>query len=554
MSTQANSKEDRLNNLKKTFEETLEDVSSAKDFKKIVDRFKNQLQRASWKEQKELPQHLDDYPKIEPSNFRGIRDKLAKGYESLRQIAFEADLYSKFEALREEEREIIDSVDKNPRVKCHQMSYEFFLRLDELKHDPSICLFLAIFPENAVLKKRFLIYWWIGEGLVPDEDEGERVFEELLDLHLLLPYRTDNRPIVSKCQVFPRIRYMLISLATKKEKKLLMLKDDNRPRFDPTNSRRICLIAEDHKGESKFPDDMRTIFNVNERDLDFQSHELSKQKRLEVLQLGRWQVSPTHHIEVRDESFLTGLKAQKYLKYLSLRGISRITSLPKSIEELVSLQILDLKSCHNLETLPAAIASLEKLTHLDVSECYLLDSLPKGLDKLTSLQVLKGFIIGSSVKTPIRIKNLTSLEKLKRLSIHIGSEATIQKEEFEKLKDLTNLKCLKISWGKKVDVEYTISFPPELKKLDLEGIPHEKKPEWLKPGKLKNLETLYIKGGKLTNLLEREDEKWDNVKYLVLMHTKMPQIKKETLRSMFPLCQYAKQVQREPEISIDWRY
>ncbi|KAI9118858.1 hypothetical protein K1719_010303 [Acacia pycnantha] len=547
----SSAKDFNFNHLKKTFEETFEDVSSAKDFKKTVDRLKNQLQRARTEEKEVLRQHLDGFSKIKPSNFCWIREKLAEKSEYLRQIADEAGRY-KFEALCEEERKIIEHPDKSPRVKCHQMSYEFFLRFDELKRDPRICLFLAIFPENAVLRKRFLIYWWIGEGLVEDEDEGEIVFEKLLDLHLLLPYRTDKRPIVSKCRVFPWIRYMLISLATKKEK-VLMLKDDNRPRFDPTNSRRICLIAEDHKRESKFPDDMRTIFNVNERDLDFQPQELSKHKRLGVLQLGRWQVSPTHHIEVRDESFLTGLKAQKYLKYLSLRGISRITSLPKSIEELVSLQILDLKACHNLETLPAAIASLEKLTHLDVSECYLLDSLPKGLDKLTSLQVLKGFIIGSSLKTPIRIKHLTSLANLKRLSIHIGSEATIQKEEFDKLKQLENLKCLKISWGKAVDEEYTISFPPGLKKLDLEGIPHYMKPEWLKPSKLTKLETLYIKGGKLINLLEDESEKWHTVKYLVLMHTKMPSIKNDiTLRSKFPSFQYAKQVPRGNEKIIEY--
>ncbi|XP_028786367.1 disease resistance protein RGA2-like [Neltuma alba] len=240
-------------------------------------------------------------------------------------------------------------------MKCLCESYESFLRLDELKHDRGICLSLAVFPNNAILRKR-LIYWWMGEGLVRHEEEGERVFQELLDLELLIPH--------DKC-----------------------------PRW------------------------------------------LATLKTLAVLQLGHWQVSPTHHIAVRDESFLKGLKTQKLLKYLSLRGISRITSLPDSIRELASLEILNLKACHNLETLPAAIASLKKLTHLDVSECYLLESLPTGLDKLTSLQILKGFIIRSSQKTPIRIWHLRSLKNLKRLSIHIGSEATIQGEEFEKLKE-----------------------------------------------------------------------------------------------------------------------
>ena len=80
---------------------------------------------------------------------------------------------------------------------------------------------------------------------------------------------------------------------------------------------------------------------------------MAKMKHLEVLQLGRWlQGSPKHHIEVESEEFLKELRDQKELKYLSLRGISRISELPLSIFQLESLETLDLKACHNLETLP----------------------------------------------------------------------------------------------------------------------------------------------------------------------------------------------------------
>ncbi|KAI9077759.1 hypothetical protein K1719_040245 [Acacia pycnantha] len=538
----------RLNRLKKTFEETFEDVSSAKDVKRIIDHLLNQFPRSQQWEQK-LRSQLDRYDEVKSSNFRSIRIELTKIKESLAQLAAEAD-QNDFKALSKTERDIIDKEEPNedPRVKCLRVSYEFFHR--QLKRDPRICLFLAIFPEHAILRKRFLIYWWIGEGLVPNEEKGEIVFEELLDLHLLLPHRTDKCPRVNKCKIFPWIRYMLISVANKgKHLKLETSKIHIPPQFNPSYSRRACLIESKTKidGKTELASQiesmetlMRTIFNVNKRELDFQHQWLAKLENLVVLQLGRWQVSPTHHIEVRDESFLTGLKTQKSLKYLSLRGISRITALPDSIKELVSLEILDLKACHNLETLPDGIASLRKLTHLDISECYLLDSMPKGLDKLTSLQVLKGFLIGSSLKTPIRIKHLQ--KKLKRLSIHIGSEATIQKDEFDKLKDFKGLKCLKISWGKAVKEEYSLSFPSELQKLDLEGIPHETKPEWLRPSKLEKLETLCIKGGKLKALLDK-GEQWTNVKYLVLKYTNMEEIKEETRKSAFPSLQYVKKVE-----------
>ncbi|KOM37530.1 hypothetical protein LR48_Vigan03g091200 [Vigna angularis] len=129
-------------------------------------------------------------------------------------------------------------------------------------------------------------------------------------------------------------------------------------------------------------------------------------ENLEVLQLRRWQDSPLHHIEVGSQEFLRRLRTLKQLKYLSLRGMSRIFELPSSITELESLVILDLKACHNLERLPDDISSMKSLTHLIMSECCLLEGMPKGIEKLTNLQ---------------------------RLSINIGSEAVIKDGEFQSL-------------------------------------------------------------------------------------------------------------------------
>jgi len=42
----------------------------------------------------------------------------------------------------------------------------------------------------------------------------------------------------------------------------------------------------------------------------------------------------------------------------------------------------------------------------------------KGIEKLTRLQVLKGFVIGNTTKTPYTASDLASLKNLRRLSIH----------------------------------------------------------------------------------------------------------------------------------------
>jgi len=119
--------------------------------------------------------------------------------------------------------------------------------------------------------------------------------------------------------------------------------------------------------------------------VNFRPKWVTELKNVEVLQLGRWQDSPFHHIEVGSQEFLKDLANLTQLRYLSLRSISRIFELPSSIVQLERLLILDLKACHNLETLPNDISSMKRLTHLILSQCYLLEGMPKGIDKLTNL-------------------------------------------------------------------------------------------------------------------------------------------------------------------------
>nr|KYP35499.1 Disease resistance RPP13-like protein 4 [Cajanus cajan] len=251
-------------------------------------------------------------------------------------------------------------------------------------------------------------------------------------------------------------------------------------------------------------------------------------------------------ISVDSINFMKDLKGQKHLKYLSLRGISRITELPPSIAQLVSLQILDLKACHNLETLPVEIALLKKLTHLDASQCYLLESMPKGIEKLSELQVLKGFVVGNSNKSP-RISDLAELKKLKRLSIHIGSEAVVQAEDFDSLKDLEEVKCLKISWGVSSNLRSmhnVISLPPRLEKLDLQCFPRKE----INIPPLHTLRKLYIKGGKLTSFPFYMFRK---VEILRLKYLNDMDVKPKDLPQIFPSLQYAegKQVSKQ---SFEW--
>uniref|UniRef100_A0A6N2KUP7 NB-ARC domain-containing protein n=1 Tax=Salix viminalis TaxID=40686 RepID=A0A6N2KUP7_SALVM len=443
-----------------------------------------------------------------------------------------------------------------------QASYDTLEKL-ELR----LCfLFFSVFPENAEIKKRPLIYWWIGEGLIPAtddktaEEEGESIFQELMDLHFIEPYHEipdKPSPDVNACKMHPWLRHLAISLA--QEAKLFEFDSSGTPSARSYGCQRECLVLGGNNSSDRPTsnvENLLTVFNVREQYLDLNPDWLSKLKKVEVLQLGAWHCSPKHHIEVEKEEVLRGLRALKHLKYLSLRGISLITTIPASIGELLSLEILDLRACHNLEELPCEIESLTRLTHLDVSDCPFIEGMPKELQNLTHLQVLKGFVIGNS-KTSCKIDDLVNLKELRRLGIVIGNEVVAGEGEFTKLKDVEKLHSLTIWWGVKKSRESTrgkaqelskakslklaamdnLTFPPSLEKLDLRGTPHANPPKELKPSTLQKLKKLYIRGGKLTRLDDGgTDQQW-NVEILRLKYLNDFKLNRQQLLLTFPrLC------------------
>ncbi|KAH7853716.1 hypothetical protein Vadar_005846 [Vaccinium darrowii] len=179
-------------------------------------------------------------------------------------------------------------------------------------------------------------------------------------------------------------------------------------------------------------------------------------KNINLLCLGRWQTSQTHHIEVEDTEFLEGLKNMKYLKFLSLQGISLIKDLPTFVSNLTNLTILDIRACPNLEKIPREIGLLKSLTHLDMSECYLLVNMPMEISTLIELEVLKGFVVGESKgkdkKDSCTLGHLVGLTKLRKLSIFTGLKSFPSDSDLRDLNQLKKLLTLSIEWGRDVQV------------------------------------------------------------------------------------------------------
>lgn len=428
------------------------------------------------------------------------------------------------------------------------------LSYDNLNPQLKMCLLcFSIFPENSIISKRAMINWWIGEGLVAAtrsqtaEDVGKECFVKLIAQEMIEPVYQKRSYGVNQCKLHPWIRRMLITVA--REARFFEFDSDGNPTWDFSATHRACLV-EEHQQEIDVASlrNLLTIFNVNEQYLQFEKRWFLELRKIAVLQLGRWHNLHRYHIEVGSTEFLEGLQSSSQLKYLCLRGISRITEFPASIGGLSNLRILDLHACHNLERLTAGITSLRMLTHLDVSECYLLEGMPKDISFLTELQVLKGFVIGGSTGNyNCRVAELARLDKLKKLSVYIGSKVTVTENELNELENIKGLCVLKITWAvslsKKEHIHQysdatslltSLSLPLNLEKLDLCCFPGEKMPDWFSPSKLLKLKRLYFTGGMLNTFGDKIMSEMWNIEVLRLKFLNDLSAQWTQVHDMFP--------------------
>ncbi|XP_030524669.1 disease resistance RPP13-like protein 4 [Rhodamnia argentea] len=426
---------------------------------------------------------------------------------------------------------------------------------DLLDTRSKLCLLcFAVFPEHAKIKKRAMYYWWIGEGLIDPSNREDKsvgdILKEFVDMGFIQPVIKKRRIVTNSKSytMLPLIRSMVVILA----KEAMFFDFDSRgcPTVDFSKCLRSCLVRskeaswQNMMAETQVSDleKLHTLFNVNESYLNFKVEWFSNMKNINSLSLGSWRGSKKDHIEVENTEFLRGLKYMKHLKLLSLQGISRITELPNSIGKLYNLRILDLRACHNLESLPDEICSLKELVGLDVSGCYLLEYMPKGLGSLVKLEVLMGFVVsdlkGGSYCT---VQDLAKLSKLRKLGFRTSRKTFPSKGELTTLQQLSELRKLTIEWGeisekdegtesagddrskikcisglfpfKKCATQKPIADEPKLfeklEKLDLLCYPSTTPPDWLLPEKLENLESLYVRGGRLHHLGQVQgDKKW----------------------------------------------
>jgi hypothetical protein len=435
-------------------------------------------------------------------------------------------------------------------------------------------LCLTAFPEGAVVKRQLLIHWWIGEEFVSSFDEGNSHFQQLVDMRFIRTVRRGHCDTAHACTLHPWIRNMLVAVA--RSSAFLEIDPDGNGASDNdfTRTRRACL----HNGELlpgsmfHFHPEVSTVYNVAQNYVKLSTTWFSNKPQLGTVQLGQWRAADPikqiadprkSHVELITDEHLKGIGACKNLRYLSLRGISRIMAIPAAIGELAELVVLDLRACHDLQVLAKEITKLQKLQYLDVSECYLLVDMPEGFDKMSHLRVLKGFVVANSSRrrNTCNLSELASLSNLSKLSISLGKKLKRAEDDLKVLAHFASLKSLKITWGtmssrdganESNSAKVNLVLPSTLSKLDLYCFPSREFGVVSSDDRspvLQRLKKLYFTGGKLQSLRIQKGE--CKVEVLRVRCLKDLQFPWKEMRELYPEVKFV-EAQHCPGVA-DWR-
>ncbi|KAL3643372.1 hypothetical protein CASFOL_014187 [Castilleja foliolosa] len=215
-----------------------------------------------------------------------------------------------FKAKQAVPREVLDMMPQLHNDSFFETSPEFKdfeARYEKLELKLKLCLLcFSIFPENAVIKKRVMVQWWVSEGFAP-ENVANDYFIQLIKKGFIEPDNENTSFIVGSCRMHPFYRSALVMLAERA--KFLNFDPKGRATQNFSGSFRSCLVGEglisyedlkDGSVEVLDLEKVHLLININEAVLEFNKNWFSKMRNVNFLYLGRWEASATGHREVHD--------------------------------------------------------------------------------------------------------------------------------------------------------------------------------------------------------------------------------------------------------------
>ncbi|XP_037445407.1 disease resistance protein Pik-2-like [Triticum dicoccoides] len=280
-------------------------------------------------------------------------------------------------------------------------------------------LYLSLYPEDYDIKTKQLIWKWIGEGFIHEEqgkslyEVGEDYIAELINKSLVQPMKINIANKASSVRVHDMVLDLITSLSN--EENFLTTLGGQHTRSLPSKIRRLSLQTSTEEDVQA----MRTMSSLSHvrsltvftKDLRLLS-ELSGFLVLRALDIsGCWGVR-NHHLKDICKLF--------HLRYLSLKG-TVITEIPKEISNLQLLQVLDIRS-GIIKKLPSTVVQLRQLVFVDMGDRQVSTLLLKAISTLPSLSSLA---IGLRELTKEDLQILGSMPSLSDLSIFLAGKGEV---------------------------------------------------------------------------------------------------------------------------------
>ena len=358
----------------------------------------------------------------------------------------------------------------------------------------------TVFPENAVVKRRILVYWGVGEEILnPTSDTPEKIvdgiLEEFQEKGLIEPDIKKRKQQVKSYKMHPLVRSAIVAMLSQKvasqesvpqrvgnypnieykgsvrsqeagsqraghfidydsKGNVLPQRDwtaglDSKGNKVAPRSKRLCLqkvVEEERKlstqKETVTDSDLEklvTLFNVNEPFPDLELAWLAKMKDKDVGQMK----------EPSAVDWLSKMKNAKVVCLGSWPGSAKSHTEVESIEFLkgltssTNLSFLSLQGISRITELPDSIGKLSNLVILDLKECHNLEVLSEEISQLKNLRYLDLSDCHLLARMPKGLGDLSELQVLK--GFVISNPQRKNSGTLDDLKELAKLRKLTVN-------------------------------------------------------------------------------------------------------------
>ncbi|CAL4991659.1 unnamed protein product [Urochloa decumbens] len=231
------------------------------------------------------------------------------------------------------------------------------------RHLKKCMMYLSIFPQNSIIRRRRLVRRWVAEGYSKGSDinimekNAEKLFDEVATLNNIQPvleaskvigYRVNSffREYILSCPVEDRVFFTVEVSALEHERGRLTTEGIGQHLAISWKGDRALFYSLDFSRLRSL-----TVFT------EFRAFYVSDSMRvLRVLDL-------ENAMDEQDSDFEEITMLPPRLKFLSLRGLREISRLPDSVGDLMQLQTLDIRDT-SIVTVPPFITRLQKLQYI----------------------------------------------------------------------------------------------------------------------------------------------------------------------------------------------